>query len=33
MMTPFASGMIPHMHSKQPQLVIGCSRIEYSVTT
>ena len=29
---PFASGIIPQIHSKHPQEVIGSSSIEYNVT-
>ena len=32
MTRPFASGMMPQIHSKQPQDVIGSSSSEYSVT-
>ena len=32
MMTPLDIGSIPQIHSKQPQEVIGSSRIEYKVT-
>ena len=31
-MKPFETGSMPQMHSKQPQEVIGSSRMEYRVT-